>query len=59
MHLVVKGGAALSALQSVLFMHIAEACLEIGFSLTALMGWCGRLSVHDSSFSVYGPAPSA
>lgn len=29
---------------------IAEACLEIGFSLTALIGWCGRLSVHESSF---------
>lgn len=27
----------------------------IGFSLTALIGWCGRLSVHDSCvFSVYG-----
>lgn len=31
-------------------MCIAEACLEIGFSLTALIGWCGRLSAHDSSF---------
>ncbi len=34
---------------------IAEACLEIWFTLTALIGWCGRLSVHESSFSVYGP----
>lgn len=33
---------------------ITEACFEIWFSLTALIGWCGRLSVHDSSFSVYG-----
>lgn len=46
---VVEGSTGLSALQC-----ITEACFEIGFSLTALIGWCGRLSVHDSSFSVYG-----
>lgn len=40
---------------SATFHGIAEACLEIGFSLTELIGWCTRLSVHESSFSVYGP----
>lgn len=27
----------------------------LGSPLTVLIGWCGRLSVHDSSLSVYGP----
>lgn len=40
--------------RSCAFSGIAEACLEVGFSLTALIGWCGRLSVHESSLSVYG-----
>lgn len=35
---------------AVLFLHIAEACLKIGFYLTAPIGWCGRLSVHESSY---------
>lgn len=39
---------------ALLLVRITEACLEIGFSLAALIGWCGRLSVHDSSFSVHG-----
>lgn len=35
---------------AVLYLHIAEACLKIWFSLTAPIGWCGRLSVHESSY---------
>lgn len=35
---------------------LCSACLEVGLSLTAQAGWCGRVSVHDSSVSLYGPA---
>lgn len=47
---VIEGLTDLSALWC-----ITEACFEVGFSQTALIGWCGRLSVHDSSFSLHGP----
>lgn len=36
---------------------IAEACLEIGFFPTLLIGRCGRLSARESSLSLYGPTP--